>query len=68
MLFMHATGDFVPVTQSTGLAGALRAAGVEATVKTVEGHMHAAQLLEDEHTYPTIVSWLKKNLKPGSTE
>jgi acetyl esterase/lipase len=68
MLFMHATGDFVPVAQSTGLAGALRAAGVEATVKTVEGHMHAAQLLEDEHTYPTIVSWLKKHLKPGSTE
>jgi hypothetical protein len=65
---MHATGDFVPVEQSTGLAGALRAAGVEATVKTVEGRMHAAQLLSDESTYPTIVSWLKSRLKPGSGE
>ncbi|WP_396448281.1 alpha/beta hydrolase [Actinomadura sp.] len=68
MLLMHATGDFVPVEQSTGLAGALRAAGVEATVKTVEGRMHAAQLLSDESTYPTIVSWLKSRLKPGSGE
>lgn len=68
MLFMHATGDFVPVAQSTGLAGALRAAGVDATVKTVEGHLHAAQLLTDENTYPTIVSWLKNRLKPGSAE
>ncbi|NED56433.1 hypothetical protein G3I24_36810, partial [Micromonospora aurantiaca] len=36
MLLMHATGDFVPVTQSTGLAAALRASGVQTTVKTVE--------------------------------
>lgn len=63
MLLMHATGDFVPVTQSTGLAAALRAAGVQATVKTVKGDMHATQMLDDEHTYPTIVSWLKSHLK-----
>ncbi|WP_371938491.1 alpha/beta hydrolase [Actinomadura chokoriensis] len=68
MLFMHATGDFVPVAQSVGLAGALRAAGVDATVKTVEGRLHAAQLLNDENTYPTIVSWLKSKLKPGAGE
>ena len=68
MLFMHATGDFVPVAQSTGLAAALRAAGVETTVKTVEGRLHAAQLLTDENTYPTIASWLKNRLKPGSAE
>ncbi|WP_433229982.1 alpha/beta fold hydrolase [Actinomadura formosensis] len=65
MLLMHATGDFVPVTQSTGLAAALRAAGVQATVKTVEGHMHATDMLSDEQTYPTIVGWLKGHLKPG---
>lgn len=63
MLLMHATGDFVPVTQSTGLAAALRASGVQTTVKTVEGDMHATQMLSDEHTYPTIVSWLKSHLK-----
>ncbi|XNL82583.1 alpha/beta hydrolase [Actinomadura madurae] len=65
MLLMHATGDFVPVTQSTGLAGALRSAGVQTTVKTIEGEMHASQMLNDEQTYPTIVDWLKKHLRPG---
>ncbi|WP_433477153.1 alpha/beta hydrolase [Spirillospora sp. CA-142024] len=65
MLLMHATGDFVPVTQSTGLASALRAAGVQATVKTIDGDMHASEMLEDEHTYPTILAWLKKLLNPG---
>ncbi|TDD84901.1 alpha/beta hydrolase [Actinomadura darangshiensis] len=63
MLLMHATGDFVPVAQSTGLASALRGAGVQATVKTVKGDFHAAEMLEDENTYPTIVAWLKKHLK-----
>ncbi|GAA4224822.1 hypothetical protein GCM10022254_05170 [Actinomadura meridiana] len=64
MLLMHGSGDFVPVAQSTELATALRAAGVPVTVKTVEGDMHAAEMLDDEHTYPTIVSFLKKHLKP----
>lgn len=64
MLLMHATGDFVPSTQSAGLAGALRGAGVPVTVKTVEGKMHASQLFNDEHTYPTILAWLKNRLKP----
>lgn len=64
MLLMHGTGDFVPVGHSTGLASALRAAGVQATVKTVEGDRHSSQLLDDEHTYPTIVTWLKNHLKP----
>ncbi|CNF25555.1 esterase/lipase [Mycobacterium tuberculosis] len=63
MLLMHATGDFVPVAQSTGLAAALRASGVQAEVKTVEGEMHATQMLSDEHTYPTILSWLKSHLE-----
>lgn len=65
MLLMHATGDFVPVTQSTGLASALRAAGVPATVKTIEGDMHASDMLGDEGVYPTILAWLKKRLNPG---
>ncbi|MFC4050321.1 alpha/beta fold hydrolase [Actinomadura syzygii] len=65
MLLMHATGDFVPVAQSNGLAGALREAGVPVTVKTVEGKMHASQLFEDEHTYPTVLAWLKNRLRPG---
>ncbi|WP_243710976.1 alpha/beta hydrolase [Actinomadura sp. KC216] len=64
MLLLHGSGDFVPVTQSTGLASALRAAGVQATVKTVEGDLHAAQMLEDADTWPLIVSWLKSHLKP----
>ncbi|QXJ26808.1 alpha/beta hydrolase [Actinomadura graeca] len=63
MLLMHASGDFVPVTQSTGLAAALRAAGVPATVKVVQGEMHASGLLEDEHTYPQIVDWLDAHMK-----
>ncbi|TDC97408.1 alpha/beta hydrolase [Actinomadura sp. 7K507] len=65
MLLMHTTGDFVPLTQSTGLAGALRAAGVPAEVKKIEGDRHASGLLADEHTYPGIVTWLKNRLKPG---
>ncbi|MFI0482466.1 alpha/beta hydrolase [Actinomadura sp. 9N215] len=64
MLLMHGTGDFVPVAQSTGLASALRAAGVQATVRTVKGDLHAAQMLEDDQTFPMIVSWLKNHLKP----
>ncbi|WUH97511.1 alpha/beta hydrolase [Spirillospora sp. NBC_00431] len=64
MLLMHGSGDFVPVAQSDELAGALRAAGVQATVKTVKGDLHAAQILEDEQTFPLIVSWLRKQLKP----
>jgi acetyl esterase/lipase len=66
MLLMHGTGDFVPVTHSTGLATALRAAGVPVTVKTVEGDVHATELLDDEHTYPTIARFLKKYLKPSA--
>lgn len=59
MLLMHASGDFVPVTQSTGLATALRAAGVPVKVKVVPGDLHAFELLNDEHTYPEILSWLR---------
>ncbi|WP_242900933.1 alpha/beta hydrolase [Actinomadura terrae] len=61
MLLMHSTGDFVPATHSTGLATALRAAGVEATVKVLPGEMHASGLLEDEHTYPQILAWLRNH-------
>jgi acetyl esterase/lipase len=63
MLLMHGSGDFVPVTQSTGLAAALQASGVKTTVKTVDGRLHASQLLTDPETYPTIVSWLKARLQ-----
>ncbi|MWK33961.1 alpha/beta fold hydrolase [Actinomadura sp. J1-007] len=59
MLLMHSDEDLVPATQSTGLATALRAAGVPATVKVVEGKLHASALMNDEHVYPTILSWLK---------
>lgn len=62
MLLMHGTGDFVPVAQSTELARALREAGVQATVKSVEGDLHATQMLDDQQTFPTIVSWLRKHL------
>lgn len=65
MLLMHAEGDFVPVSQSRGLARALRAEGVPVQVKTVEGDRHSSGLLADEHTYPTIVTWLKNRLKPS---
>ncbi|WP_329519560.1 alpha/beta hydrolase [Spirillospora sp. NBC_01491] len=64
MLLMHSTGDFVPVTQSTGLAAALRGAGVPATVKTVPGKMHGPALMNDEHVYPEILAWLKARTKP----
>ncbi|MFI6517108.1 alpha/beta hydrolase [Spirillospora sp. NPDC050679] len=59
MLLMHSAGDFVPSTHSTGLASALRAAGVPATVRTVPGALHGSQLLNDESVYPTILNWLK---------
>ncbi|WP_308166529.1 MULTISPECIES: alpha/beta fold hydrolase [Actinomadura] len=61
MLLMHSTGDFVPATHSTSLATALRAVGVEAQVKVVPGEMHASGLLEEEHTYPQILAWLRKH-------
>jgi len=59
MLLMHSEGDFVPVTESTGLATALRAVGVPVTVKTVPGTMHSVKLLNDETVYPEILAWIK---------
>ncbi|QFG27389.1 alpha/beta hydrolase [Actinomadura sp. WMMB 499] len=64
MLFMHGTSEFVPVAESRGLATALRAAGIEATIKTVEGAGHAAELLNDPDAYPTIAEWLERHLAP----
>ncbi|MEU8801420.1 alpha/beta hydrolase [Spirillospora sp. NPDC048819] len=65
MLLIHGSEEFVPVTHSTALASSLRAAGVPVTLKTVEGDMHAGELLDDAGTYPMIVNWLKNRLKPG---
>ncbi|GGV14858.1 hypothetical protein GCM10010182_39440 [Actinomadura cremea] len=62
MLFMHGTSEFVPATESRALATALRAAGIEATIKTVEGSSHAAALLNHPDTYPTIAEWLDEHL------
>ncbi|MBO2446940.1 alpha/beta hydrolase [Actinomadura barringtoniae] len=59
MLLMHSEGDFVPVTESTGLASALRAVGVPVTVKTVPGTEHSVRLLNDESVYPEILAWIK---------
>ncbi|WP_233617400.1 alpha/beta hydrolase [Actinomadura sp. WAC 06369] len=66
MLLMHGTAEFVPVTESRGLATALRAAGIEATIKTVEGSAHAAALLNHPDTYPMITEWLGKRLAPAA--
>jgi acetyl esterase/lipase len=59
MLLMHGSRDFVPHTQSTGLAGALREAGVSATVTTVPGAMHGPALMNNPSVYPRILSWIK---------
>ncbi|MEV5576256.1 alpha/beta hydrolase [Spirillospora sp. NPDC052269] len=59
MLLFHSSRDFVPATQSTALAGALRTAGVPVTVKTVPGRMHGGALLIDPTVYPTLLAWLK---------
>ncbi|MEU5880234.1 alpha/beta hydrolase [Spirillospora sp. NPDC047279] len=59
MLLMHSSGDFVPVTQSTGLAGALRSVGVPVTVRTVGGKTHGTDLMNDETVYPALLSWIK---------
>ncbi|MBW8481555.1 alpha/beta hydrolase [Actinomadura sp. PM05-2] len=59
MLLMHSAGDFVPVTHSTGLASALRAAGVAATVRTVAGSGHGGALLNDPGAYARILAFLK---------
>ncbi|MEV5824530.1 alpha/beta hydrolase [Spirillospora sp. NPDC052242] len=67
MLFMHGTSEFVPVTESRGLATALRAAGIEATIKTVEGSAHAAALLNHPDTYPTITEWLGERLAQATS-
>jgi acetyl esterase/lipase len=59
MLLLHATGDFVPVTQSQGLASALRAAGVQVKVQTVDGVMHASDMLNVAGITPEIMQWIK---------
>ncbi|WP_328593983.1 alpha/beta hydrolase [Actinomadura macrotermitis] len=59
MLLLHSAGDFVPVTHSTGLATALRAAGVPVTVDTVPGRAHGNGLMNNERVYPQILAWLK---------
>ncbi|RFU41782.1 alpha/beta hydrolase [Actinomadura logoneensis] len=59
MLLFHSKGDFVPATQSTALAGALRTAGVPVTVRTVSGRMHGGALMIDPTVYPTLLAWLK---------
>ncbi|MCP2336778.1 alpha/beta fold hydrolase [Actinomadura rupiterrae] len=59
MLLFHSSRDFVPVTHSTALAGALRVAGVPATVRTVPGAMHGMGLMVDPTVYPALLSWLK---------
>ncbi|MEU6041571.1 alpha/beta fold hydrolase [Actinomadura sp. NPDC047616] len=59
MLLMHGTTEFVPRTQSTGLAGALNRAGVPATVTTVPGSMHGPALMDNPSVYPRILSFLK---------
>ncbi|MBE1534110.1 alpha/beta hydrolase fold domain-containing protein [Actinomadura algeriensis] len=67
MLVMHGTSEFVPVTESRGLATALRAAGIEATIKTIEGSSHAAALLDHPDTYPMIAEWLDEHLAPATS-
>ncbi|MXQ66115.1 alpha/beta fold hydrolase [Actinomadura rayongensis] len=59
MLLMHAAGDFVPVTHSTELASALRAAGVAATVRTVAGNGHGTAQLGDPGVYSRILAFLR---------
>ncbi|MFC4911071.1 alpha/beta hydrolase [Actinomadura gamaensis] len=59
MLLFHSSRDFVPVTQSTALAGAMRTAGVQATVRTVPGTRHGMALMVDPTVYPTLLAWLK---------
>ncbi|KAB2378906.1 alpha/beta hydrolase [Actinomadura montaniterrae] len=63
MLLLHATGDFVPVTQSQGLASALRAAGVQVKVQTVDGVMHASDMLNVPGVTPEIMQWIKAHTK-----
>ncbi|WP_246342953.1 alpha/beta hydrolase [Actinomadura verrucosospora] len=63
MLLLHATGDFVPVTQSQGLASALRAAGVPVKVQTVPGVMHAGDMLNVDGITAEILQWIKARTK-----
>ncbi|MFB4296054.1 alpha/beta hydrolase fold domain-containing protein [Actinomadura sp. NTSP31] len=63
MLLLHATGDFVPVTQSQGLASALRAAGVQVKVQTVKGDLHASDMLNVPGITPEILKWIKARTK-----
>ncbi|WP_433333745.1 alpha/beta hydrolase [Spirillospora sp. CA-294931] len=63
MLLMHGDSEFVPATQSTGLAAALRGVGVPATVKTVPGAMHGPALFSDETVYPELLTWLKNRTR-----
>lgn len=59
MLLMHGSADFVPVTHSTGLSQALRAAGVRSAVRTVPGELHGGALISDPRTFAYVVKWLR---------
>ncbi|GAA2604532.1 alpha/beta hydrolase [Actinomadura fulvescens] len=63
MLLVHSQGDFVPVTQSTGLASALRGVGVPVRVKTVPGDLHGNGLMNDETVYPELLSWIRSRTR-----
>ncbi|MFD0856511.1 alpha/beta hydrolase family protein, partial [Actinomadura adrarensis] len=56
---LHFSDEFVPPSQSTGLAAALRAKGVRAETKVYPGKKHATRLLNVDGVTSTIISWLK---------
>jgi acetyl esterase/lipase len=56
---LHFSDEFVPPSQSTGLAAALRGKGVRAETKVYPGKEHATKLLNVDGVTPTIIAWLK---------
>lgn len=58
MLLIHGASDFVPVTHSTALAGALRAHNVPVQVVVSPGTYHGLNVLLNERTYQKMLTWV----------
>lgn len=62
MLLYHSKNDLVPASQSQGLAGALHAEGVPATVRVIAGKKHGGGILGVTGVRSQIYSWIRSRV------
>jgi len=59
VLLYHSKNDLVPASQSKGLASALHAKGVKATVRVVPGKKHGGAILKMTGVRTRVLSWVR---------